>query len=338
MGYLLSSFQFFIMLVLSLGIWRSLAEEMHMQSTTTTSTIITRAKAWINAHVEYSQKSTYLGYRQDCSGFVSYAWGLPNTNGGLTTANLASVATLINENDLVPGDILLIAGAACASVGHVLIFNGWTTKGSHAYYNALENSPLQGLTGGGAHVDANPYCSLPVGQVNPPASSCWWTNGWGAVKYPYYSCCIPTLPCKYEPYRLKGVTVNTNAYADDVLNPTSSSMSSDTITIVTVSVALFFALAVIAAYVACFGCRSPFSKQKTLILSTDIELPMAQTSISQPLASVTTLPTTTIAMPDRQVSDGENDESGSWEMGQLFYSKHQSIVVSRSNDIHATRL
>ena len=36
--------------------------------------VLTRAKAWVDAGVAYSQVTYTGGYRQDCSGFVSMAW------------------------------------------------------------------------------------------------------------------------------------------------------------------------------------------------------------------------------------------------------------------------
>lgn len=39
------------------------------------STIIARGQDWVNKNIPYDK--TYDGYRTDCSGFVSMAWGLP---------------------------------------------------------------------------------------------------------------------------------------------------------------------------------------------------------------------------------------------------------------------
>src|SRR5450759_2687295 len=66
--------------------------------------IIARAKVWVEAHVPYDQRGRYQAYREDCSGFVSMAWGLPAS--GLTTYTLPTVSQPITRDDLQLGDIL----------------------------------------------------------------------------------------------------------------------------------------------------------------------------------------------------------------------------------------
>ena len=62
-------------------------------------------------------------YRSDCSGFVSWSWGLEAP--GETTRSLApydtSVSSLITVDDLEPGDAL-------NGAGHVMLFGGWVDK------------------------------------------------------------------------------------------------------------------------------------------------------------------------------------------------------------------
>jgi hypothetical protein len=62
-------------------------------------------------------------YRSDCSGFVSWSWGLAAP--GQTTRTLAPYATavssLIAVDDLEPGDAL-------NGAGHVMLFGGWADK------------------------------------------------------------------------------------------------------------------------------------------------------------------------------------------------------------------
>lgn len=60
-------------------------------------------------------------YRSDCSGLVSYAWGLPAP--GRVTSTLPEVANPISGYDLAPGDIL-------NNDHHVVLFSGWLDKGS----------------------------------------------------------------------------------------------------------------------------------------------------------------------------------------------------------------
>ncbi|WP_221089892.1 hypothetical protein [Deinococcus aquaedulcis] len=89
--------------------------------------IINRAKAWVAARVPYSQTSLYQGYRQDCSGMVSMAWGLSTagTWGGPNTATLPGYANKIGYDDLQPGDA--VNNPRTGNDGHVVLFVGWRT-------------------------------------------------------------------------------------------------------------------------------------------------------------------------------------------------------------------
>jgi len=64
------------------------------------------------------------------------AWSLPKP--GLTTRNLATVATKITKNELQPGDILLNAAE------HVVIFGGWTESSKDHYTAFEETKPGEG--------------------------------------------------------------------------------------------------------------------------------------------------------------------------------------------------
>lgn len=91
--------------------------------------IIKRAKHWVQKRVPYSQRGYYRGYRRDCSGFVSMAWGL---NRSYTTRNISSKARRVGISSLKPGDAVLTRG-------HVAIFGGWKNKKKRTYY-ALEET------------------------------------------------------------------------------------------------------------------------------------------------------------------------------------------------------
>ena len=105
---------------------------------------VARAQQWIDAKMPYcggpnggedvicggtcsrsgtAKSSEWDDYRSDCSGFVSWSWGLPAP--GETTRTLApydaSVSTLIKVDDLAVGDAL--NGAS-----HVMLFGGWADK------------------------------------------------------------------------------------------------------------------------------------------------------------------------------------------------------------------
>jgi MYXO-CTERM domain-containing protein len=117
----------------------------------TISTILSRADEWVVAQLQYCQSPNgaddsidpscsavctresnpaWDPYRSDCSGFVSWAWGLAPP--GLTTDEFApadmSVSYTINGSDLQPGDALNIPG------DHIVLFVSWQTPGSVANF------------------------------------------------------------------------------------------------------------------------------------------------------------------------------------------------------------
>ncbi|MEV6791593.1 peptidoglycan-binding protein [Streptomyces sp. NPDC051320] len=106
---------------------------------TTRSAIISRAERWVSARVPYSTSKHWSdGYRQDCSGYVSMAWGLKQNE---WTGSLAPYGVRISKSDLRPGDILLFHNPANPKKGsHVTLFGGWTTS-AHTYYKAYEQTP-----------------------------------------------------------------------------------------------------------------------------------------------------------------------------------------------------
>ena len=114
-------------------------------------TILSRAEQWVTAQLLYCQSpngasdtidpscpttcvrqtnTAWDPYRSDCSGFISWAWGLPAP--GYTTSDLApadtSVSYVINGSDLQPGDALNIPG------DHIVLFVSWVTMGSEANF------------------------------------------------------------------------------------------------------------------------------------------------------------------------------------------------------------
>ncbi len=117
-------------------------------SGTTSTAAVTRASSWVSAAVPYcgginfgadsicggtcertgaADKSAWNSYRSDCSGFVSYAWGLAAP--GLTTGGFApydtSASSEIDAEDLQPGDALNSVPAQ-----HIVLFAGWADKAS----------------------------------------------------------------------------------------------------------------------------------------------------------------------------------------------------------------
>ncbi|MFF4258469.1 peptidoglycan-binding protein [Streptomyces sp. NPDC001663] len=106
---------------------------------TTRAEIIDRAKKWVAAQVPYDMAAYWSdGYRQDCSGYVSMAWSLPQNE---WTGSLDQFAERISKEELQPGDILLFHNPANPQKGsHVVIFGGWTDY-THTYYTAYEQTP-----------------------------------------------------------------------------------------------------------------------------------------------------------------------------------------------------
>jgi hypothetical protein len=106
--------------------------------------VVARAESWVAAGMPYCQCANHDWdshgqcnrpdnpdwdpYRSDCSGFVSYAWGLPPP--GLICdhpydISLWTVSTPIDAMSLQPGDAL-------NSTEHVMLFKAWVVPGSVA--------------------------------------------------------------------------------------------------------------------------------------------------------------------------------------------------------------
>ncbi|WP_327288251.1 peptidoglycan-binding protein [Streptomyces sp. NBC_01198] len=125
--------------------------------------ILQRARAWVAAAVPYSMTAHWKdGYRQDCSGFVSMAWGL-----GVSawTGNLDDYAVRITRAQLRPGDMLLFHNTADPQKGsHAVIFAGWTDD-ARTRYTAYEQTAPR------ARVRTTPYA--------------YWAHSAGYVPYRY---------------------------------------------------------------------------------------------------------------------------------------------------------
>jgi hypothetical protein len=92
--------------------------------------VLARGQVWVDAAVPYSQSAYFQGYRTDCSGFCSMAWG---TGRSWTTSTLHGIAYPIPGDQLQPGDAMLNAGS------HVRVFYGWLDS-SHTQYIAYEQT------------------------------------------------------------------------------------------------------------------------------------------------------------------------------------------------------
>ncbi|WP_344345433.1 peptidoglycan-binding protein, partial [Kitasatospora putterlickiae] len=119
---------------------RSLAAPRATAAPVTRAQIIERAQRWVDQKVPYSMSRYWSdGYRQDCSGFVSMAWGLGSSQ---TTWTLPNFADRITKADLQPGDILVYNNPASPQSGsHVTIFGGWTDSSRTRYVAYEQTAP-----------------------------------------------------------------------------------------------------------------------------------------------------------------------------------------------------
>jgi hypothetical protein len=124
------------------------------------STIVSRGMEWVNAKLHYCQaahgavdydsscwawegsshrcdrtsNAAWNAYRSDCSGFVTFAWGLPAVgDGGYVTSEFAPYGTAFSHTisgiDLAPGDAL-----NKTPDGHIILFKEWVSKGHSAVF------------------------------------------------------------------------------------------------------------------------------------------------------------------------------------------------------------
>jgi hypothetical protein len=124
------------------------------------STIVSRGMEWVDAKLHYCQaahgavdydsscwawegsshrcdrtsNAAWNAYRSDCSGFVTWAWGLPAVgDGGYVTSNFAPYGTsfshTIQGSQLQPGDAL-----NKTPDGHIIIFKQWVSPGHSAVF------------------------------------------------------------------------------------------------------------------------------------------------------------------------------------------------------------
>ncbi|HWC22225.1 MAG TPA: peptidase inhibitor family I36 protein [Flexivirga sp.] len=122
-----------------------------ISGTVTGATVISRAKVWVDAGVPYSQTHYYQGYREDCSGYVSMAWGLAKP--GTTTSAMPNYGKYITKSALRTGDVLLNSNVG--SQGHVVIFQKWANT-AHTSYWAYEESGSHGAV---HRINPYPYYS-----------------------------------------------------------------------------------------------------------------------------------------------------------------------------------
>lgn len=96
----------------------------------TRNSVLSRAQRRVDAPVPYSQSKYYAGYRTDCSGYVSMAWG---TGTSWNTRTFHNVTHRIAVSSLKPGDALLKKGY------HIRLFYGWLNE-ARTHYISYESA------------------------------------------------------------------------------------------------------------------------------------------------------------------------------------------------------
>lgn len=120
-------------------------------SKVTRSDAVAQAELWAAAKLQYCQSpngahdydtacsatcnrtknAAWDPYRSDCSGLISWAWGIAAP--GLVTSEFAPFGTTVSKTiactDLKPGD-----AANRNAVGHIVLFKGWITPGTKAVF------------------------------------------------------------------------------------------------------------------------------------------------------------------------------------------------------------
>lgn len=162
-------------------------------SAITSTQVIRRAKVWTATKVPYSQSRYYteqgvrvttttvdprtLGYRTDCSGYVSMALSLRTKAGtplSLDTASLPLRMRRISKSQLAKGDIVMrpknaIVDGKQVPYGHAVIFKGWTSSSRSHYWGMHESSSARGAV----------LSKIPWGR-----SGFYTAKGFGAYRYP----------------------------------------------------------------------------------------------------------------------------------------------------------
>ncbi|WP_354641606.1 peptidoglycan-binding protein [Kitasatospora camelliae] len=139
------------------------------QPATTRAEILRRAQTWVDQQVPYSMSRYWSdGYRQDCSGYVSMAWGLGSSQ---TTWTLPQFAERISKNDLQPGDALIYNNPTNPGAGsHTVLFGGWTDSTRTRYVAYEQTRP-------GTTKRSTPYA--------------YWSNSGSYVPYRYKGLSTP---------------------------------------------------------------------------------------------------------------------------------------------------
>lgn len=116
----------------------ALEPDLQTEAVANRSEMIRRAEEWIGK-VDYRDPNRLAqpwGYRQDCSGYIDYIWGVGKRNEIWEQPNTTELSTKkysygISKNELLPGDVLNRPRTSSTSYnGHIILFAEWTNKGA----------------------------------------------------------------------------------------------------------------------------------------------------------------------------------------------------------------
>jgi hypothetical protein len=124
--------------------------------------VLQRGEVWVKKKVPYSQRrwattagtllvtdtanAHLIGWRTDCSGFVSMCFGVTRADGSpysLDTAGLPYRLTKITKGELMPGDVILRPKTSSVG-GHVVVFVRWTDSTKTKYVGYHERGSAYG--------------------------------------------------------------------------------------------------------------------------------------------------------------------------------------------------
>jgi len=118
-------------------------------------------------------------WREDCSGFVSHAWGFSDSDGGFTTYDVDQYSTDISWAQLQPGDALLLNGVTIGGTtyNHMGLFMGWNSDGTYNVMDETETGTGTQYQTGISRTDGFWQYAQPIqynGYVSTPAAGGSW--------------------------------------------------------------------------------------------------------------------------------------------------------------------
>jgi hypothetical protein len=171
---------------------------------TNSSEVFARAQRWVDKGIPYSMSDFFDGYRQDCSGLVSMAWGLGTS---AVTSTLRNYAVSIAKDELQTGDAINNQGIGAN--GHVVLFKAWVNN-EKTRFVALEENGGHGTAVQTTLTLVRKGAGWTISEYDAPAPGPYVfqrSNGLGAGSSGGVSA-VPVRPSPQQPSA--GVNANTN--------------------------------------------------------------------------------------------------------------------------------